>query len=199
MVRFLKWIKSQMPFIWLWIETLNGFIVAILFGNKISKAADDVLRQYSGIYEITYRRLNESYIKPLSQMLLSQSDDYLTYFHPHGFDTDTLFRILDNSSYLMMGAFQEEQIVGYHFIRFFANGKCFRGNLVAPDYQGRHIGSTMIKQMTEIGLSAGFRVFATVSKHNLSSLASSKRFSYIRILEELPNDDILIEHIKTIS
>ena len=199
MVRFLKWIKSQMPFIWLWIETINGLIVAILFGKKISAATDNVLSQYAIDTDITYRRLNESDINPLSLMLLSQSDDYLTYFHPHGFDTDTLFRILDNSSYLMMGAFHKEQIVGYHFIRFFANGKCFRGNFVLPQYQGRHIGSTMIKQMTEIGLNAGFRVFATVSKHNLSSMASSKRFSTIRIIEELPNDDILIEHINTLS
>ena len=49
--------------------------------------------------------------------------------------------------------------------------------------------------MTEIGLTAGFRVFATVSKNNAGSLASSKALSEIRIIEELPDNDILIEHI----
>ena len=198
MVRFLKWIKSQMPFIWRWIETVNGMIVALLYGKKINLAANNVLQQYSDS-DITYRRLSSDDILNLSNMLTAQTDDYLQYFHPHAFDTATLGRLLDNSSYLMMGAFVNDNIVGYHFIRFFANGKCFRGNFVLPQYQGRHIGSTMIKQMTEIGLAAGFRVFATVSRHNLSSMASSKRFSTICIIEELPNDDILIEHINTLS
>ena len=198
MVRFLKWIKSQMPFIWRWIETVNGMIVALLYGKKINSAANNVLQQYSDS-DITYRRLSSDDILNLSNMLTAQTDDYLQYFHPHAFDTATLGRLLTNSSYLMMGAFANGNIVGYHFIRFFANGKCFRGNFVLPQYQGRHIGSTMIKQMTEIGLAAGFRVFATVSRHNLSSMASSKRFSTIRIIEELPNDDILIEHINTLS
>ena len=198
MVRFLKWIKSQMPFIWRWIETVNGMIVALLYGKKINLAANNVLQQYSDS-DITYRRLSSDDILNLSNMLTAQTDDYLQYFHPHAFDTATLGRLLTNSSYLMMGAFAKGNIVGYHFIRFFANGKCFRGNFVLPQYQGRHIGSTMIKQMTEIGLAAGFRVFATVSRHNLSSMASSKRFSTSRIIEEIPNDDILIEHINTLS
>lgn len=187
-----------MPFIWRWIETVNGIIVALLYGKKINSAANNVLQQYTDS-DITYRRLVAADILNLSNMLTAQTDDYLQYFHPHAFDTATLGRLLDNSSYLMMGAFVNDNIVGYHFIRFFANGKCFRGNFVLPQYQGRHVGSTMIKQMTEIGLAAGFRVFATVSRHNLSSMASSKRFSTIRIIEELPNDDILIEHINTLS
>ena len=187
-----------MPFIWRWIETVNGMIVALLYGKKINLAANNVLQQYSDS-DITYRRLSSDDILNLSNMLTAQTDDYLQYFHPHAFDTTTLGRLLTNSSYLMLGAFANDNIVGYHFIRFFANGKCFRGNFVLPQYQGRHVGSTMIKQMTEIGLAAGFRVFATVSRHNLSSMASSKRFSTIRIIEELPNDDILIEHINTLS
>ena len=54
-VRFLKWIKSQMPFIWRWIETVNGMIVALLYGKKINLAANNVLQQYSDS-DITYRR-----------------------------------------------------------------------------------------------------------------------------------------------
>ena len=62
-------------------------------------------------------------------------------------------------------------------------------------HQGKGIGGTMVRQMTEIGLAAGFRVFATVLKRNLSSMASTKAYNEIKIIKELPDDDVLIEHL----
>ncbi len=194
MVALLKWIKRQFPFIWQWIDSINALIVALLFGKKIAKAAQAVLSKYNN-EPFTYRQIAEADIPALSKMLLEQTEEYVRYFHPHKFDEKTLKQLHNNKAFLMLGAFDGGNIVGYHFIRFFANRQCFRGNIVAPSYQGKRIGSNMIKQMTEIGLTAGFRVFATVSKHNASSLASSKALSEIRIIEELPDDDLLIEHI----
>ena len=194
MVRFLKWLKMQMPFIWLWIETLNGWLTDFMYGKKIATAAADVLSRY-GNSEVYYRCISAADIAPLSRMLTSQTDDYMRFFHPHGFDEATLMRLLKNKSVLMLGTFKDDEIIGYYFIRFFANGQCFRGNFVDVNYQGKGIGGIMVKQMTEIGLAAGFRVFATVPKRNLSPMASTKAYNEIKIIKELPDDDVLIEHL----
>ena len=194
MVRFLKWLKMQMPFIWLWIETLNGWLTDLVYGKRIAKATAEVLIYYVS-EPFSYRSLTAADIAPLSRMLMSQTDDYMRFFHPHGFDEATLMRLLKNKSVLMLGTFKDDEIIGYYFIRFFANGQCFRGNFVDVNYQGKGIGGIMVKQMTEIGLAAGFRVFATVSKRNLSSMASTKAYNEIKIIKELPDDDVLIEHL----
>lgn len=194
MVRFLKWLKMQMPFVWLWIETLNGWLTTLLYGKKIAAATAEVLGRYDA-EAYAYRCLSAADIAPLSRMLTSQTDDYMRFFHPHGFDEATLMRLLKNKSVLMLGTFKDDEIIGYYFIRFFANGQCFRGNFVDVNYQGKGIGGIMVKQMTEIGLAAGFRVFATVSKRNLSSMASTKAYNEIKIIKELPDDDVLIEHL----
>jgi len=44
---------------------------------------------------------------------------------------------------------------------------------------------------------AGFRLFATISKANLSSIASSKAVNSIQIIEELPGDYIYERIYKT--
>ena len=194
MVRFLKWLKMKMPFVWLWIETLNGWLTTLLYGKKIAAATAEVLGRYDA-EAYAYRCLSAADIAPLSRMLTAQPEGYMRFFHPHGFDESTLNRLLHNRSVLMLGAFKGEEMVGYYFIRFFANGQCFRGNFVDSLHQGKGIGGTMVRQMTEIGLAAGFRVFATVSKRNLSSMASTKAYNVIRIIKELPDDDVLIEHL----
>ena len=188
MVRFLKWLKMKLPFIWLWIETLNGWLVSLVYGKRIAKAAADVLSHYSA-EPFSYRSLTAADIAPLSRMLMSQTDDYMRFFHPHGFDEATLMRLFRNKSVLMLGTFKDDEIIGYYFIRFFANGQCFRGNFVDVNHQGNGMGGIMVKQMTEIGL------FATVSKRNLSSMASTKAYNEIKIIKELPDDDVLIEHL----
>ena len=194
MVALLKWIKRQFPFIWQWIDYINALIVSLLYSKKISQATQSTLCKYQ-CQPFSYRQISGNDIPALSKMLLKQTDEYTRYFHPHKFDEKSLTQLLHNKAFLMLGAFDGYNIIGYHFIRFFANRQCFRGNIVVPNYQGKRIGSNMIKQMTEIGLTAGFRVFATVSKNNASSLASSKALSEIRIIEELPDNDLLIEHI----
>ena len=194
MVRFLKWLKMKLPFIWLWIETINGWLVSLVYGKRIARATAEVLRHYEA-EPFSYRCISAADVAPLSRMLTSQADEYMRFFHPHGFDEATLMRLLKNKSVLMLGTFKDDEIIGYYFIRFFANGQCFRGNFVDANHQGNGIGGIMVRQMTEIGLAAGFRVFATVSKRNLSSMASTEAYNEIKIIKELPDDDMLIEHL----
>ena len=94
--------------------------------------------------------------------------------------------------------FDKDKIIGYFFIRFFANRKAFRGKMVDVNFQGRGIAKNMGRIMTDVALGAGFRLFATISKDNLSSLASSKAVNEIRIVAELDNNYIYIEYLSKI-
>ena len=98
----------------------------------------------------------------------------------------------------MFGVFDKDKIIGYFFIRFFANRKAFRGKMVDVNFQGRGIAKNMGRIMTDVALGAGFRLFATISKDNLSSLASSKAVNEIRIVAELDNNYIYIEYLSKI-
>ena len=70
--------------------------------------------------------------------------------------------------------------------------------MVDVNFQGRGIAKNMGRIMTDVALGAGFRLFATISKDNLSSLASSKAVNEIRIVAELDNNYIYIEYLSKI-
>ena len=53
----------------------------------------------------------------------------------------------------------------------------------------------MGKLMTDICLLLNFRVFATISKKNVKSMASSQAVNRIRIIKELPDDYLYVEYL----
>lgn len=95
----------------------------------------------------------------------------------------------------MFGTFDGDQIIGYFFIRFFINRKAFRGKMVDAKYQGKGIAKKMGILMTEIALGSGFRLFATISRENMSSLASSKAVNQIKVVEELKDNYLYVEYL----
>ena len=128
-------------------------------------------------------------------MIDRQPEGFDKYFKPHAFDLNTYRKVLKNKTYLLIGAFDEEILIGYCFIRFVANKSAYRGKIVDRAYQGRGIAKQMGVIMTEIALGAGFRLFATISKKNVASMKSSNAVNEIRIIKELPDDYVYIEYL----
>lgn len=75
------------------------------------------------------------------------------------------------------------------------NGKAFRGKIVGVDFRGRGIAKTFGTLTTEIASAFGLGLFGTISKANSASMASSKSSNEIKIIEELPNDYLLIQYL----
>ena len=195
MIRFLQSIKKNLPFIWNGIEFLNGMIISVFCGRKISKALIDTFRTFTPP-KYKYRILYQEDLIHLQNMLASQPRGFDNYFKPHCFDLKTLKRLLNNPAFQMFGVFDEDKIIGYFFLRFFLNRKVFRGKIVDAAYQGKGIAKEMGEITTDIAYKAGFRLFATISKFNYGSLASSYAVNMIHVIKELPQDYIYIEYLK---
>ena len=195
MVKLLKLIKQHLPFLWISIEFLNGLIVSILYGHKIKNA---ITKTFASDTNTTfqYRKLHQKDLIHLEQLLATQPEGFDRFFKPHRFDIKTLKRLYRNPAFLMLGAFDNERLVGYFFLRFFANGAAFRGKMVDVAYQKRGIAKEMGRLMTDIAFGAGFRLFATISKYNEGSMVSSAAVNKIHIVKHLPDDYVLIEYHK---
>lgn len=196
MLQLLKTIKHNLPLLWRSIESVNGAIVGLLYGKAVAASTQAALAS-SDACGCTFRLIEKGDLQPLAEMLRLQPEGFDRYFKPHGFDPESLARLLRNRSFLMLGAFEEDRIVGYFFLRLFANRKAFRGKLVDSARQGRGIAKQMGRIMSDIAFGAGFRLFATISESNLSSIASSRAVNDVRIVKRLPDGYLYVEYTKT--
>lgn len=193
MIVFFKAIKKNLSVVWRFIEFFNGIVVSVLYGRIIKKAIKRKFRSTdSSNYK--YRTIYQSDLPNLERMITNQPEGFDNYFKPHNFDMKTLKRMHKNQSFLMFGVFDKEMIIGYFFLRLFANRTAYRGKMVDFMYQGKGIAKEMGRIMSDIAFGAGFRLFATISKLNHGSMASSAAVNEIHIIKELPDDYLYIEY-----
>jgi len=195
MERILIFIKHHFGALWQLIDWGNGIFFRCLYKSK--KQA--VLRSVLGGVEnssMTYRELQSSDIQSLKDLIDSQPQDDLTYFSPHGFDLASLQAQIKKPAFLMMGTFDAQKMVGYFFLRFFANKKCFVGRLIDRDYRGQGIGSYMNTIMYETAWNMGFKCLSTISKNNKAVMGAHAKNPTMKILKELQNDYMLVEFIR---
>ncbi len=194
MVRLLLYIKHHCAFIWSIAEWLNSLLFSLRYG-KVEKEIENCLKNYSNS-EFSFSLLTLDDVKGLSQLLINQPADYLSFFNPHKFDVKSLNSLCRNKAFIMMIAKDEKsnKIVGYFFLRCFFNGKAFRGKLVDINNQRRGLAKKMGMMTMDICASIHLRLFATISKDNIKSLASSRAVNILEIVEELSDDYVLVEY-----
>lgn len=190
----LKKLKYSYPWLWNIIESINGLLIKALYGQQLKRSITQSLKQVSGQY--VYRCMYLADADKLLQFINAQPDGFDTYFKPHAFDLKTFRRVLSNGTYILIGSFDDDKLIGYCFIRFFVNKSAFRGKIVDKKYQGIGIAKQMGQIMTNIAADAGFRVYATISKYNVASMQSAKSGAQIRVIKELPDDYLYIEIMK---
>lgn len=185
-------IQSKLPFIWNGIEGVNSVLFLVKYGEKL-KSITPILDSFYGEY--TLSEVQEKDVFPLKEFFAAQPEQAFSYFKPHEFDEKSLRRLVRRKSQLMLVAKQDNQIVGYAFLRCFFNNKCFRGKIVDYRHRGKGIAVLLGKATTAISQSLGIRMFGTISKNNISSMASSEASNTIKIVEELPDDYLYIEYL----
>ena len=195
MVNLLKSIKNRLPFLWNIIEFFNGIIVSVLYGHTVKKAVSETFAACT-YTTYRYRKLYQSDLPALERLFATQPQGFDCYFKPHPFDIKTLKRLMRTHSFLMFGVFDEEKMIGYFFLRLFANKTAFRGKMVDVTYQRQGIAKEMGRIMTEIVFRTGFRLYATICKSNYGSVASSVAVNDIHIIKELPDNYMYIEYLK---
>lgn len=180
---------------WLWniIEWFNGVIFNVRYGKKLK--AFSFTTTPDG-YDIA--PINSIPASDLVAFFVHQPEDAYTYFRPHGFDEKSIKKLQKNKSFLayVLKDVTNDRIAGYCFNRSFFHGKGFRGRMVDIDYRGKGLGTAMNKMLNEVGFGIGLRLFESVSKDNVASYRSALSASNVKVIEELPHNEIYLEIIK---
>jgi hypothetical protein len=195
MERILIFIKHHFGFLWKFIEWANGVLFSLFYRLKMEKALAAVFDE-TDKPQFTYRKLVAGDAESLFKLIGSQEEAELRYFHPHDFDLASIQKQFKIGSFLMMGVLDNDKLIGYFFLRFFANKKCFVGRLIDKDYRGKGIGPVMNTIMYETAWKMGFRCLSTISRNNALVMRAHAKNKKMVILKELQNDYLLVEFIR---
>lgn len=194
MERLLLFIKHKLGIVWNIIEATNNLIFKVLYYSELDKTLPCVFNEF-GQGGLQYRRLAIEDAGKLSGLINRQPPADLAFFKPHAFDEKSIIKQLKMSSFLMMGAFDDNTLIGYFFLRFFANRKCFVGRLIDEKHRGRGIGVVMNSIMYETAWRMKFRCLSTISRNNNSVMRAHSGNRNMKVLKELKNDYLLVEFL----
>lgn len=192
MYRFAHWLKKVFPFLWDIIEGGNSELFGLRYCNKL-KQIKDSLSAFNGDY--LFIEATPCDVDMIVDFFKEQPEEAFTYFSPHLFDAKTIERLIRRKSYLFFIVLKDGEMVGYFFLRCFVQGKCFRGKIVDYRWRNKGIAKLMEKASTVIAEKLGLRSFGSISKENVTSIASTAAVNEIRVIKELPNDYLYIEYL----
>jgi len=190
--KLLMYIKHHFSVIWSLIDFANRTILNLFYRKKIKL----VKKQYSELCNIgvfSFKLLTSDDVDSLKKLFLSMNKEYLKYFKPHKTDRKSLSKIINNKSFIPLGFFYKEELIGYFFLRLFCNKRAFIGRLVSEKYKGKGIAKKMAEILYQISDIIGFNVYSTISKNNIASLKSHASVREYTIIKKLPNDYLLIK------
>ena len=177
---------------WLWdiIEMVNSLLFSLRFGRRLKGFSFTTVPDG---YEV--KSLRDVPTEELVSFFGRQPEEAYTFFHPHGFDAKSVKRLQRNRSFLayVLRDKTNGRIAGYCFNRSFFHGQGFRGRMVDINYRGKGLGTTMNKILNDVGFSIGLRLFETVSKDNVASYKSALSASNVKVLKELPDNELYLE------
>lgn len=177
-------IQERMPWLWEVIEELNSVLCGLKIGDK---------RKLRACVLTPVRIADVNDAGRLSGFFARQPEESFKWFRPHGFDEVTLRKLLERKSYIIYMMEEDGEIIGYAFLRCFANGKCFLGKMVDVNYQGKGVCTKLCEVGMSIAQKTGFRMFESINKENIGSMKASQKACDVIVVEELDNGDVLIE------
>ncbi|HBE40811.1 MAG TPA: hypothetical protein DDW27_06325 [Bacteroidales bacterium] len=196
MEKLLLYIKHHLGFLWKAIEWGNGILFDRLYKQRLFRILPGVFMDFT-LEPFTFRRLVISDAERLYTLIHMQNATEIEFFRPHGMDMKTIKKQFNNRAFLMMGVFDRDDLIGYFFLRFFCNRKCFVGRLIDTRYRGKGIGIVMNQIMYEIAWRMSFRCLSTISRNNKLVMHAHEKNSKMKVLKELRNDFLLVEFVNT--
>lgn len=126
---------------------------------------------------------------------LRQPENSYLYFNPHAFDEKTIRRLLKNPSFLMMGVFDGNKLIGYFSFVFHEQAffhRIFGGLQLSGTGYCPQNGACYVQNCVD----KSFPDFATVSRNNSRALAAYRAINDFKVVKELPDNYIYIEYLK---
>lgn len=177
---------------WLWdvIERLNSWLFSLRYGKRLKDFS--FTTNLEG-YEVV--PLRDVPTEGMVAFFEHQPDEAYTFFRPHGFDAVSIKKLQKSRAFLAYVLIDKEKgkIAGYCFNRSFFHGVGFRGRMVDIDYRSKGFGTAMNKMLNEVGFHIGLRLFETVSKDNTVSYKSALSASKVKVVKELPHNEVYLE------
>ena len=186
-------LKDKLSCLWNMIESINSILFSVRYGKKVKAFSFTTVPE--GYNAVPMKDVSTD---DLVRFFDHQPEEAYTYFKPHGFDAKSIKRLQKNKSYLayILKDVANGKIAGYCFNRSFFHGKGFRGRMVDIGYRGKGLGTAMNKMLNEVGFGIGLRLFESVSRDNIASYRSALSASNVKIVKELPHNELYLEIIK---
>jgi len=186
-------IKQKVPFVYTLLEKASSGLTSFLYRGGIRRAMEaGTLTGTVGGKQAVIRCLTVADSEPLTEMLERQPEEHLTYFHLHGFDRDSLRRILRRRSVMTYGLFVDNRLCAYALLKLFPTRKAYLGRLVSPEMAGKGLGKFLSRYLYWQAYLLGFQPCSTINKNNLASLKSHEAVRPFHVVSTLPNDFLLI-------
>ena len=189
-------LRDRMPWLWDIVDGINSALFSLRYGRKLAAAEASVFEKYSQESGYTVCRMREVDAEKIADFFSNQPEDAFTYFRPHGFDAKSVKKLQGNKAFLAYLLMDDGNIAGYCFNRSFFHGKGFRGRMVDINHRGKGLGTLMNKLLNEVGFGTGLRLFETVSKDNQASYRSALSASKVKVVKELPENELFLEIIQ---
>ncbi len=185
-------LRDKMGWLWNLIESLNSMLFSMRYGKKIMGFSFTTVPEG---YEVVLIR--DVSTEMLVAFFEHQPEEAFEFFHPHGFDAKSIKRLQGNKAFLayVLKDSANGKIAGYCFNRSFFHGVGYRGRMVDIGYRGKGLGTAMNKILNEVGFGIGLRLFETVSKNNVASYRSAMSASNVKVVKELPHNEVYLEVI----
>lgn len=186
-------LRDKLSRLWNLIEYINGILFTLMYGKKLKRIA---FNEVPAGYEI--QSIKTMPTEKLVTFFRNQPEESFSFFHPHDFDAGSIKVIQRNRAFLgyVLIDSTNEKIAGYCFNRCFFHGIGYRGRMVDIDYRGKGLGTAMNKILNEVGFGIGLRLFETVSKDNVASYKSALSASNVKVVKELPHNELYLEIVK---
>lgn len=183
-------LRDKLSRLWDIIEWFNGLIFNLRYGKRLRNFSFTTIPDG---YEI--EPINKIPTSDLVAFFDNQPEDAFMYFRPHDFDAKSIRLLQRNKAFLGYVLLDNTKgtIAGYCFNRCFFHGQGFRGRMVDVDYRGKGLGTAMNKILNEVGFGIGLRLFESVSKDNVASYRSALSASNVKVVKELPHNELYLE------
>ena len=185
-------VRDKLGGLWNLIERLNAWLFSLRYGRRLRSFSFNEIPEG---YELV--PLRDVPTEKIVAFFERQPKEAFMFFRPHAFDARSIQRLQRNRAFLayVLIDSSNKKIAGYCFNRCFFHGQGFRGRMVDIDYRGKGLGIAMNKLLNEVGFGIGLRLFETVSKDNVASYRSALSASNVKVVKEMPNNELYLEII----
>ena len=198
-------LRDRMPWLWDLVDVVNSMLFRVRYGGKLKNIENEICHEKHQInhliegYDIV--PIREIDTEQLVSFFTSQPVEAFKFFRPHGFDSEAIKKLQKNWAFIgyVLRDPRNGKIVGYCFNRSFFHGKGFRGRMVDVNYRGKGLGTTMNRLLNRVGFGLGLRLFETVSRDNIASYRSAISASSVKVIKELPHNELYLEVINDIG